>query len=346
MIQPRPHIVPSTATLKEAMTQLGQVGLLRTLFVVDENGGLLGSVTDGDVRRAVLNGAQLDSSVTEVMNPRPKRIVEGEAAVHVLDAYRTQGIRIVPVVDARGQVLRIVDLEHQRTVLPVHAVIMAGGRGERLRPLTDTLPKPLIPVGGKPIIEHALDLLDRHGVNEVDITVNYLRERIMEHLGDGSPLGMRLHYVHEDRPLGTAGSLSLVEEWRHDHVLLMNSDILTDVPLRRMYDRFIEAGADMAVATIDHTVHLPYAVMDLEGDRVRSFKEKPAVAFPCNAGIYLMHRAVVDRIPRNGGPYHATDLLQDVLAAGGHVLAFGITGHWTDIGMPDDLLRARTQLGA
>ncbi|MFT3886280.1 MAG: nucleotidyltransferase family protein [Flavobacteriales bacterium] len=332
-------LLPHHATIRQALERLNHGGACHTLFVVNDDRYLLGSLTDGDIRRGLLSGHELGTKVTEVMNPAPHTLTKRPGWSPELKEMRDQGIRLLPILDDQGRVVRLVDLERTRSVLPVDALIMAGGRGERLRPQTDTIPKPLIPIGGRPIIEHVLELLVRHGITDVSISVNYLRERIMDHLEDGSALGMHIRYVHEEQPLGTAGALSLLKELRQDSLLLMNCDLLTGIALDRMYDRFITAGADLAIATTDHVVDLPYAIMELEDGRVRSFREKPSIAYPCNAGIYLMKQQVVRAVPA-GRPYNATDLIQEQLDQGRHVIAYPITEHWIDIGRHEDLERA------
>lgn len=340
MTDTQKHLLPEGATIREALEVLNSVGKHLTVFVTDREGRLVGSITDGDIRRGLLAGRDLSSPAAEVMNRTPRSLAEGHEGTDVLDDLRQRGIKLLPIVDAMGRVVRVVDLDEVRSILPVEALIMAGGRGERLRPFTDELPKPLIPVGGKPIIEHALGLLVRHGIQHVSISVNYMRERIIDHLGDGSRFGLNISYVHEDSPLGTAGALALLGPRVHDTLLMMNSDLLTDVALDRMYQRFRETGASLAVATTDHHVSLPYAVMDLEGDRVLAFREKPSLAYPCNAGIYLMKRSAVQQVPK-GTAYNATDLIQDLLDRNEPLIAFPINGYWLDIGKHEDLQRAR-----
>lgn len=338
------HILPGSASIREALEKLNAAGKHLTVFVTDNDGKLIGSITDGDIRRGLLAGRDLSSTAAEVMNRAPRSLLEGREGTDVLDELRRRGIKLMPIVDEMGRVQRVVDLDQVRSILPVEALIMAGGRGERLRPYTDELPKPLIPVGGKPIIEHALGLLVRHGIQRVSISVNYLREKIIDHLGDGARFGLTIEYVHEDAPLGTAGALALLGPAVHDTLLMMNSDLLTDVALDRMYRRFRDSGASLAMATMDHHVSLPYAVMDLDGDRVLSFREKPSLAYPCNAGIYFMKRTAAQLVPK-GITYNATDLVQDLLDRRDTLVAFPITGYWLDIGKHEDLQRARREHG-
>lgn len=339
-----PGTLPHGATIRAALEALNRSGGHQTVFVLDGEGRLVGSVTDGDVRRGLLAGSTVDGRVTEVMNPAPKRLVVGEEASELVGALKAKGIRLLPVIDPAGHLVQVKDLEGLESILPIEALIMAGGRGQRLRPYTDTMPKSLIPVAGKPIIEHTLGLLKRYGIERTSISVNYLREHIKGHIGDGSEFGLQVRYVEEDRPLGTAGALGLLTDLKYDTILLMNSDLLTDVALDAMYRRFKASNADLAIATTDHLVDLPYAVMDVEGERVRSFREKPSLAYPCNAGIYMMKKEVLSRVP-SGVPYNATDILQDLLDQGRVVVAFPISGTWFDIGKHEDLERARLVRG-
>ena len=332
------------ATIRAALEALNRSDGHQTVFVLDEEGHLIGSVTDGDVRRGLLAGSVVDSPVMQVMNPKPRRLVRGDDASDLVGGLKSQGIRLLPVIDREGRLVQVKDLDGLESILPIEALIMAGGRGERLRPFTDTMPKSLINVGGKPIIEHTLGLLKRHGIERTSISVNYLRERIKEHVGDGAAWGLQVRYVEEDLPLGTAGALGLMSEVKFDTILLMNSDLLTDVALDAMYRRFKASDADLAIATTDHLVDLPYAVMDVEGERIRSFREKPSLAFPCNAGIYMMKKKVLERVPR-GAPHNATDIIQDLLNSGRMVIAFPISGTWFDIGKHEDLERARLVRG-
>jgi NDP-sugar pyrophosphorylase family protein len=248
------------------------------------------------------------------------------------------------VLDGSGRLVRIIDLDEVQSLVPVEALIMAGGRGERLRPYTDEVPKPLIEVGGRPIIEHSLDLLRRHGIRHVSISVNYLKERIIEHIGDGSRFGLSVRYVHEDAPMGTAGALARLGPPAHDTLLLMNSDLLTDAGLDRMYRTLRDTGAELVMATKEHQVSIPYAVMELEADSVVGFREKPTMAYPCNAGIYMMKRSVAALVPADR-PYNATDLIQDLLDRGARMAAFPLAGYWLDIGKHEDLQRARRDHG-
>jgi len=333
------HLIRPDITVRAALERLNTLGGKVTLFIVDEEQHLLGSVTDGDIRRNLLKDIELRDLVTKVMNDSPRSFMSGKIPNEAVREFRSKGIALVPVVNEENIVHELIDLTHLRPSLPIDAVLMAGGRGDRLRPLTDEVPKPLLKVGDKPIIEHTLDHLADHGVDRVHVSVNYKKEMIKEHLQKGAH-GDKISFLEEDTPLGTAGSLSLIEEGKNEVILLMNSDLLTDLDIEDLYDTFLESDADMAVATSVHEVHIPYAVLDLEDNIVKSLHEKPVKSFPCNAGIYLIKRILLERIPK-GEFYNATDLLEDVLNSGGKVIAYPINGYWMDIGQHDDLKKAR-----
>ncbi len=273
------------------------------------------------------------------MNDSPHSFKSGNIPNEELRDFRAKGIALVPIINEENIVQELIDLTHLRPSLPLDAVLMAGGRGDRLRPLTDEVPKPLLKVGEKPIIEHTLDHLAEYGVDRVHVSVNYKKDMIKKHL-QKSVHGDKISFLEEDTPLGTAGSLSLIEESENEAILLMNSDLLTDLDIEDLYNKFMESNAEMAVATSEYEVQVPYAVLHLEGAEVQSFHEKPVMKFPCNAGIYIIKRSLLERIPK-GKIYNATDLLEDVLNSGGKVIAYPINGYWMDIGQHDDLKKAR-----
>lgn len=339
-----PRLTPE-ASITAALEALNRSGRHLTVYVVDASDRLLGTVTDGDIRRALLAGKAMDGPITAAMNSKPHVLRRGHHDSTQVDALKALNIRSLPVVDEAGRLVRVIDIGGLRSIIPVHGFILAGGRGMRLRPFTDTLPKPLIPVRGRPIIEHVLELMRSHGVEEVTIAVNYLKERIMDHLGDGAQFGLRIAYIEEDRPLGTAGALALMERPTQDTILMMNADLLTDIDLNGMYQQYRNRDAEITVAAIDHRIDIPYATLDMDGDRVRGYREKPTLSMACNAGIYMVRTRCIDRVPEQG-PFQATDLMQDALDRGMTVTAYPIDGYWYDIGRHEDLERARPEPGA
>ncbi len=337
------HTLPDTATGRAALARLDQVPGPKTLFILNDAGCLAGTLSDGDVRRGLLAGADLDDGVARFMNPRFRALRHGTYTVDDVRALRQQQIYLVPVLDADGCLRRVADLRTDRSILPLDAVIMAGGRGERLRPLTDTTPKPLLPVGDKPIIEHNVDRLISYGVRNLSITVKYLGEQLEAFFGDGSAKGARIGYTREDAPLGTMGALALVEGLEHDTVLVMNSDLLTDIDFEDFYDSFIASGAEMAVASVPYNVPVPYAVLEVDDERILSFKEKPTYTYYSNGGIYLLKRSLIARIPV-GGHYNATDLMEGLIAEGRKVSHYPLLGYWLDVGKHEDYRKAQEDI--
>jgi NDP-sugar pyrophosphorylase family protein len=221
---------------------------------------------------------------------------------------------------------------------------MAGGKGERLKPLTLATPKPMLVVGDKPIIEHNIDRLIQYGIQHVTISVCYLKEQIMDYFGDGSSKGIKIDYVVEDEPLGTIGALSLVPTFSKDHILVMNSDILTNLDFADFFESYQQHNAEMIVATTPYQVNVPFAVMDVTQDNeVKGFAEKPKYTFYSNAGIYILQKKLLPLIPENSF-YNATDMMNAVLENGLKLVSGPILGYWLDIGRMDDFKKAQEDI--
>jgi len=336
------HIIPAGATVREALGKLNTLsGGNMTLFAVDAEDKLVGSLTDSDIRRALTAGASLDAAVYEVCNRNSLRIVSAQTRFATAAEAKRRGISLIPVVED-GCITDILDFRRLRHLLPIDAVLMAGGRGERLRPMTLTTPKPLLPIGGKPIIDYNVDALIECGVENVFVTVNYLREQLQEHFRLPRRFAGRevsVSCVEEPAPLGTMGSLALVDGLTHDTVLVMNSDLLTNIDFVKMYERHITTDALITVAAVPYTVNIPFAIMEHDGDRVLGLQEKPTYNYLANAGVYMMNRDVVARISK-GERLDAPDLISQIIAEGGKVSYFTIDGIWMDIGSPSDFRTA------
>jgi dTDP-glucose pyrophosphorylase len=310
------------------------------LFVVDENQRTLGSLTDGDIRRSLVKDADINKKVSAVCNP--DFIFEYEREGYIdLKSYRKKDIKILPILDKEKKLVRIIDLEKTKAVLPLECMIMAGGRGKRLSPLTDTVPKPMLPLGDRPIIEHNIDRLIAYGIRKIYISIKYLGEQVREHFGDGSSRGIEIIYIEEDTPLGTAGALSLVDEFQSEHILLMNSDLFTNVDFEDIYLDLKEKNADMAVASTEYKIDVPYAVFEADEKKVVDrFREKPSYVYHSNAGIYMFSKGLISKIPKNQY-YDITDLMDKVLKEGGKLIHNPIIGYWIDIGSPRDYKQAQ-----
>ena len=238
------------------------------------------------------------------------------------------------------KITRVIDLEITKSILPLECMIMAGGRGKRLSPLTDKIPKPMLLLGGKPIIEHNIDRLISFGIKKIYISLRYLGEKIQNYFGDGSSKGIQIIYIWEDKPLGTAGALSLVNEFETEHILLLNSDLFTNVNFEDMYLKLINENADMVVASKEYKVDIPFAVFDCEGEQVSSFKEKPTYLYHSNAGIYIFKKELISKIPKNSN-FDITDLMDLLIKDKGKLIHDPIRGYWIDIGKPIDYKNAQ-----
>ena len=337
------HLIVTESTIKEALARLNELASDAILFVVTDKKMLMGSLTDGDVRRGFLSGLDINSKVDEFIQKEPKFIQRGDYTIQEVIAYREKNYRILPVVDKDRVIVNIINFSFFKSYLPVDTVIMAGGRGERLKPLTDDLPKPLLKVGDKPIIEHNLDRLIGYGVDDFWITVRYLGNKIKDYIGDGSAKGVNVKYIDEDLPLGTIGALSLIDKFEHDYILVTNSDVLTNLDYERFFLEFIDSDADFSVATIPYNVNIPYAILETSGGIIQDFKEKPTYTYFANAGIYLMKKSICNKIP-NHEFYNATDLLDLLIKENYKVTSYPLRGYWLDIGKHDDYIKAQEDI--
>jgi dTDP-glucose pyrophosphorylase len=323
----------------EALKKLDIEKSNQTLFVLDENERLIGTVTDGDIRRGLIKGLTIDTEIHEFCYPKFS-FINNEINVKEIRQLKKEGIKVLPKLNASGQIEKVYDLARMYSILPVHAVVMAGGRGERLRPLTDRTPKSMLPLGNKPIIEHNIDRLISYGIETMTISVGYLPDQIITYFGDGSAKGISINYVEEDIPLGTIGSLSLIAHINQDTVLVLNSDIFSNIDFEDFYLNFISDNALMAVASIPYSVDIPYAIMELNDNNITSFKEKPKNTYYANAGIYLIKKESLSFIPKNTF-FNATDLMDCIIANNGKLIHSPITGYWIDIGKQDDYNKAK-----
>jgi dTDP-glucose pyrophosphorylase len=336
----RDHLLFSDSTIKQALIQLDILAKDAILFIIDENDKLIGALTDGDVRRGLIKGIGIDDKVNSIIQANPKYIRKGERDINKVIEYREGNFRILPIIDKDDKVVNVINFREIRSYLPVDAVIMAGGRGQRLQPLTDTTPKPLLKVGGKAIMEHNIDRLALYGIDDFWFSVKYLGEQIEAHFGNGSQRNIIIDYVWEDEPLGTIGAVSKITNFAHDYVLVMNSDLLTNLDYEHFYLDFMSQDADFAVVTIPYQVSVPYAVLETSNGHVMSFKEKPTYTYYSNGGVYLMKKEVLDYIPKNAH-FNATDLMEKLIEEKKKVLSYPLLGYWLDIGKHDDFEKAQ-----
>jgi dTDP-glucose pyrophosphorylase len=341
-----PNLVTSPrATLREALEAITKNGR-QAVLVVDADGRLAGMVTDGDVRRALLRGVPLEGAVADIMNPTPVTAGPGPGRAAAVELMLARGIRHLPIVDAGRRLVDVLFLEEQITPppLPAPAVIMAGGEGRRLRPLTEATPKPLISVGGKPLIEIMIERLRQAGIGDITIALHHKSDMIRERLGDGGRLGVRIDYAIEPKPLGTMGALTLLRGRLDGPFFVVNADILTKCDFRAMWDFHRSQGnAAMTVGVSIHQVDIPYGEFTLHDGRVTRVEEKPRKEFPVNAGIYLLDPGAIELIPA-GEYFDATDMIRTLVDRGRVVAAHLIREYWLDVGRVHDLEKANRDI--
>jgi len=337
------HLILSGSSIKQALGLLDQLSQDAILFVVDQNDKLIGSLTDGDVRRGLLNDFTVESKIDEIIQPNPRYIIKGKYDIQKIIEYRQGDYRIIPVLDDNDVVINVINFRYIKSYLPIDAVIMAGGRGQRLQPLTDTTPKPLLEVGDKPIMEHNLNRLVSFGIDDFWVSLNYLGEQIQDYFGSGDRKNISIEYIRENEPMGTIGAVSQINDFNHDYLLVTNSDLLTNVDYEYFFLEFVKQNADLAVLTIPYQVAIPYAVLETEKGEVKSFKEKPTYTYYSNGGIYLMKKEITRLIPKSKF-YNATDLMQDLIKEGKKIISVPFSGYWLDVGKHEDFEKAQIDI--
>lgn len=333
--------VPASATVRQAVEAI-DAGGIEIALVVDERRRLLATVTDGDVRRALLRGTTLDDPVADVAHDEPVTAAVGTDQQTLLTLMTEHGIEQVPLMEEGcvKEVAFIRDLIREPdTNHPV--VLMAGGQGARLRPLTEDVPKPMLPVGDRPLLETVVGQVREGGFSKIVLAVNYRSEVIEDHFGDGSEHGVDIAYVHEPEPLGSAGALRLAREHLDRPFIVMNADLLTRVNLGSLLRFHLRDENVITVAVRQYAVQVPYGVVDLdERGGVTELKEKPTMRFYVNAGIYAVDPRAVEQMPTELREIGMTELVDAALARGDRVGSFPIREYWLDVGHLSDYERA------
>ena len=334
------YIVRDTVTIREALIALNRLSDdVLVLFVVDSGNCLVGTLTDGDIRRKLIEGVGISEQVKGVMYKNFHFISEETFCVERLKELKTNGITLLPILKKDGTIVRVYNLKKKKSVLPLDAVLMAGGKGERLRPLTELTPKPLLKVGDKAIIDYNIDNLISFGVSHISVTTNYLGEQIEKHFEEPRE-EVKVNCVREPQYLGTIGSIKFVETFYNDTILLMNSDLFTNINFEDFYLHFKRNNADMSVAAIPYSISVPYGIFELEERTIKGVKEKPTYNYYANSGIYLIKRKLLDLIP-DGVFFNATDFMEMLIREGYNVIRFPLVGYWIDIGKHEDYKKAQ-----
>ena len=328
------------APISDAIAQLNEAGT-GALLETDADGKLCGLITDGDIRRAVIRRRPLNDSCDSIATREPVRASHPISAAEALHLMNEQDIHQLPLVDAEG---RVVELVLRKDLVPARqhdlkAVVMAGGYGKRLLPLTEKVPKPMLPVGERPLLELILQQLRRAGIQDVNVTTHYLPDSIFGHFGNGEHFGVRLNYSREEHPLGTAGGLRLMPR-PLGTFLVINGDILTGVPFQQMLQYHRSHRAVLTVGVRKYDMQVPFGVVDCDDVRITSIEEKPCLSYFINAGTYLLEPAAWDRIP-GGQQFDMTDLIRVLLESGETVVGFPIMEYWIDVGRHEDYIKAQ-----
>lgn len=339
-------IASPDASITEAIERLDAAGV-GALALCAAGRRLVGLLTDGDLRRAIIRGVPLTDPCESIAIKSPVTAVEPITTGDALGLMIEHGIDHLPVLDAEGALVdfllrRDIAVDASRPALS--AVIMAGGLGKRLMPLTEHVPKPMLPVGDRPLLERTIKQLRRSGIRDVSMTTHYLQDQITQHFGDGEEFGVRISYANEDEPLGTAGGLKLIERPAGPFVVI-NGDILTGVSFDTMLAYHREHGAEITVGVRRYVIDVPFGVVECDDVRITSLQEKPSLTFFINAGIYLLEPAACDFIP-DGEYFDMTDLIKTLLQEGRTVVSFPIIEYWLDVGRPEDYQRAQDEHGS
>lgn len=335
------YTVQENLCILEALVALNKLSSdSLTLFVLNAEGKMVGTLTDGDIRRKLIEGISLKAPVSEMMNRNFVYLeINEKDGVWKIRKYKRKGITLLPVLDEEKKIVRIYNLKKHYSVLPVDAVLMAGGKGERLRPLTEKTPKPLLPVGDKAIIDYNIERLIAYGIEHISVTVNYLKEQIEEHFSQPFD-SVKIDCVREPKFLGTMGSIKFVKNFYNDTVLVMNSDLFTNLDYEDFYLHFMENKADLSVAAVPYTLTIPYGIFDLKEHSILGLKEKPVYNYYANAGIYLFRRKLLDFIPGDTF-FNATDFINLAIHRQLKVIRFPLNGSWIDIGSPQEYQKAK-----
>lgn len=327
-------------SIRDALAVIDEGGI-QIALVIDANARLQGVVTDGDIRRGILQGLDLDAPVTAVMNEDPVTARRQEDRQQLIDTMQSRRIHQIPLVDDEGYVVGIVALDDllRPSARPNPVILMAGGLGTRLRPLTNECPKPLLEVGDKPILETIIEGFRSHGFYRFYLSVNYKADMIEDYFGDGSTWGADITYVHEDKRLGTAGPLSLLPERPDETLIVMNGDLLTTLNFAHLLDFHHEQDSAATMCVREYEVQVPYGVVETEDQQMVGLDEKPMHRHFVNAGIYVLEPHALDCVPVNAF-FDMPDLFEALIERGETASVFPVREYWQDVGQKDDFHRA------
>ena len=335
--------IPPDATVRAAIEAIDR-SKRQIALVVDGAGKLVATVTDGDVRRGILRGIDVDGPVEQVMHVTPTTLTQGAPDAEARRLIRERKLQHVPVLDDTGVLVDLATVQDLFDVTPkdTRVVLMAGGLGKRLRPLTETVPKPMLTVGGKPLLEQIIGVFADQGFWRISVSVNYRADMVRDHFGDGSNFGVDIDYIEEDQAMGTAGALSLLKETPDAPFVVMNGDLLVSLQFADLLAFHAQKGAEGTMVVRDFEYQEPYGVVRAEDGLMTGIEEKPVERFFVNGGIYVLSPQALEHLTP-GEPLDMPDLLTRITAAHAKVGVYPLRDYWRDIGRIDDLEAARSE---
>ncbi|MDP2782322.1 nucleotidyltransferase family protein [Devosia sp.] len=338
-------LLSPNATIRRAL-EIIDSGSMKIALVVDEDQKLLGTLSDGDVRRAILSGRGLENSIETIYYRTPTTCGINDSKAKILQLAFSQKLYQIPIVDSEGRIVGIAEVDEllQPALCTNKVILMAGGLGTRLSPLTDTTPKPMLHVGNKPILETIIENFSKYGYTEIILSVNYKSHIIKEYFGDGSAFGVNLEYVHEAKRMGTAGALALIRDNLTEPFFVMNGDLLTNVNFEHMHDYHLSHDAVATMAVREYDFQVPYGVVNVSDGKIVSIEEKPTHKFFVSAGIYMLSPQVLEHIPEDEF-FDMPTLFEKLIAKGNNAVSFPIREYWLDIGRMSDYERANNEYG-
>lgn len=339
------HTINENTKIIEALAKIDKfsVGQALVLFVLDEAKQIVGSLTDGDIRRGLLAGVSLDEKVKKAMN-KNFHYIKNLDNYKKIRKLKEEDLKIIPHITEDKKIIKFIDLKEIKAILPIDAIIMAGGKGVRLKPYTNDMPKPMLELNKKPIIAHNIDRLISYGVKNFYVSINHLKEQIKNYLDKNyRDKDLTINYIEETQPLGTVGSIALVENFKNEDVLVINADVLTNIDFEDFYSNYKDFNDDMSVATFNVKVDIPYAVLETKEKRIKSFIEKPTYTYYSNAGIYLLNKKFIKLIPK-GEIYDTIELIEKMIENNKKVSHFPIRGYWLDIGTVQNYSKAQDDI--
>jgi len=335
--------VSPSCTLQEVL-KIIDTGAIKIAIVVDKNNKLLGTITDGDIRRAILDGKSLEDSIEDIYCKKPIIVSINESKESIIKICTSKKIYQIPVVDNEGKVVDIVLLDEllKSKSYPNKVILMVGGLGTRLRPLTETIPKPMLHIGGKPILQTIVEQFANYGFRNIIMCVNYKYDVIQNYFGDGSRFGVSIEYVLENKRMGTAGALSLLKKKPIEPFFVMNGDLLTDVNFENMLEFHLKNNAVASMCVREYDLQVPYGIVNVKDGEIKSIEEKPIYKFFVNAGIYILNPECIDYIPKNEF-YDMPMLIEKLIKIHKKIIPFPIREYWLDIGRIEEYKKAQIE---